>query len=215
MRARRQNATLRWSCPRILNDRFGGGSGTIGGGGEHVKPLWIGVLLAVLLAWMAAGQSNPARPDETIRGDRIVREAGVVRATGHVRIHVDQLMLMGSEGSYRTETEEAEVRGNASITLAGRADRHLIRYGSGRAVVTGEAVTIEADRIDVKNGLLRADGHVRVITERNELKADEMFLYLRIGDAEVRGNVLLNGGPLDAPGNRFGVKRSFPPEIMK
>lgn len=165
------------------------------------------VFLFLAFAAISAGQSP------TMTADTLTHDGPMLRGAGHVRIHVGALEIAGDTGTVNTETDHVEVQGRANVILPGRADKNLIRYSVG-AVVTEDAVTVTADGISVKSGiLLRARGHVAVRAERSLLEADEFDLFLRIADGEVRGNVLLNGA---VPVKPHPVRRLYlPPDIWK
>jgi len=148
---------------------------------------------------------------------RITRDAKALHGRGQVRVAIGPLVIESDEATLDTETDSIVTRGHARATLPARSDRHLFRCGA-RAVVTEEPVLLMADRIDVKDGLLRARGHVEVKTASDVVRADEMDLFLNLGDGEARGNVRLNGERLDSevPRKSFGrERRPFPPEIIR
>ena len=176
-------------------------------------PWWIALL--PLAAAPAAAQGNPfvgVRPQ--MKAASIARDGLAMHGRGHARVTVGPLVFESDEATVRLETGAAEMRGHARTTIPARADRHLIRCGS-RAVVSEDPVLLAADRIDLKDGLLRARGHVRLETAENHLLADELDLYLDIGDGEARGNLRLNGGSPDAIRPRGRLERYWPPEIIR
>ena len=184
--------------------------------GTAMKALaWISLL--PMAAAVAAGQANPY-VDAPVRmtAAKLTRDGVVIRGRGHVRTKIGPLLLESDDAAARTETGAVEARGHARITLPERSDRNLIRCGA-QAVVADEAVVLSADRMDVKHGLLLGRGHVEVRTGATVLQADEIDVYLNIGDAEARGNVRLNGEVPRAPGPRgFRDRRmAFPPEIIR
>jgi lipopolysaccharide assembly outer membrane protein LptD (OstA) len=146
---------------------------------------------------------------------RSVHDGNLLRASGRVRARIGPLLLEGDEGTLNSDTGEVEVRGHARITLPERSDRTVVRYGAG-TIVTEQALGVSADRIAIKYGLLRGRGHVDVRTDKGRLQADEIDLFLRIGDADMRGNVRLNGGIPATPVRTFREWRNpFPPDIVK
>jgi hypothetical protein len=172
----------------------------------------------MFLSGLATGQNRvPATSDPVnMTAGKLIHEGTVLRGSGHVQVTAGFLVLRGDEGWYRSEADEIEVRGHARTTLPARPDRSVVRYGEHLVLVTGEAIELTADRLTVKDGLLRAWGSVAVTTDQGKLQSDEFFLYLRIGDAEARGNVRLNGGLPDPPGSRNRFRRwSFPPDIVR
>ena len=143
----------------------------------------------------------------------------LLRASGRVQARIGPLLLEGDEGTLNADTGEIDVRGHARITLPERSDRRVIRYGAD-ALVTEQAVGISADRISIKYALLRGRGHVDVRTDKGRLQSDEVDVFLRIGDGEVRGTVRLNGEtpPPRAVRGFRGFRegpRVFPPDIIR
>ncbi len=135
---------------------------------------------------------------------------------GRVHAKAGPVLLEADKGTLDPDSDSLELRGRAQVTLPARSDRNLIRYG-GRAVVTEDALVIAADRISLKNGLLHGQGHVTVRTATARLQADEIQVYLRLGDGELRGHIRVNGTPvewLDQSPRRLPT-RSMPPEIIR
>jgi hypothetical protein len=173
------------------------------------------LLVLALLASPARPQTDDLAP--RIVADAITRDGALTRGAGHVQAALGALLLTGDSGSLNTETGDIEVNGRAKVVLPARADRNLIRIPSGGAIASGDPVVITADRLMVKSGLLlRGRGHVEAVIREERLQADEVDVYLKIGDGEVRGHVLLNGAEPRAA-DRRQVRRPFffPPEIWK
>jgi hypothetical protein len=97
----------------------------------------------------------------------------------------------------------------------------VVRYGVG-VLLTDQPIGLTADRLTVKNGLLQASGNIVVVPvdpelPKVQLRGDELYMYLNIGDATLRGNVRPSG-IADPPGDprfRFPNSRVFPPDIVK
>jgi lipopolysaccharide export system protein LptA len=161
--------------------------------------MWL--LLAPLLAAQTGPADFPAELTHARRG-RLQAKAGPVQ-------------LEADAGTLDPQTGHLDLRGHVRVTLPARSDRNLIRYG-GRAVVTEQAFLVSADAVTVRNGLLRGRGHVTVRTDAAALQADEIFVYLRLGDGEVRGNIRVNGTRIElldsAPRRRPPV---MPPEVIR
>jgi hypothetical protein len=169
-----------------------------------------------LLVGAAALAQNPANDAPVhLSAVHLSKSGDTVRGSGGVQAEIGALLLEGDEGTLHTSTEEVEVRGHARIILPERADRTVLRYGVG-ALITAQAISLSADRISIKYGLLRGRGHVDARTDHGRIQCEEIDLFLRIGDADVRGNIRLNG---DIPGPPLrtlpGLRFRFPPDIVK
>lgn len=138
--------------------------------------------------------------------------------SGRAEARVGSLVLHADEATLNRDTGELAMRGHVHVTLPARDDHSVVRYGSG-VMLTDQAIGLTADRVTVKNGLLQASGNIVVVPTDPELpkvrlRGDEMFMYLRIGDATLRGNVKTVG--FDPPiGIQRDSKMFFPPEIIK
>jgi lipopolysaccharide assembly outer membrane protein LptD (OstA) len=169
-----------------------------------------------LLAGAAALAQNTAN-DAAVHlvATHLSKSGDTVRGSGAVKAQVGPLLLEGDESTLHTSTDEVEVRGHARVTLPERADRTVLRYGAG-ALITAQPIALSADRISIKYGLLRARGHVDARADHGRIQCDEIDLFLRIGDGDVRGNIRLNGDIPGPPLNRFpGLRLRFPPDIVK
>jgi lipopolysaccharide assembly outer membrane protein LptD (OstA) len=136
---------------------------------------------------------------------------------GRVQAKAGAVLLDADKGKLDAATGTLELRGHGRVTLPARGDRNLIRY-AGRAVVTGDALVSAADRFSLKDGLLRGRGHVSVRTEQARLQADEVEVYLRLGDGELRGNIRVNGMPIELLDSRSRDERRrprMPAEIIR
>ncbi len=134
---------------------------------------------------------------------------------GRVQAKAGSVELEADAGTAEPENGRLDLRGHVRVTLPARSDRNLIRYGT-RAAITDLAFLITADAVTVRNGLLRGRGHVTVQTDVAALQADEIDVYLRLGDGEVHGNIRLNGTRielLDTPRRR--VPPPMPPEVIR
>ena len=134
---------------------------------------------------------------------------------GRAEAKVSGLMLRADEATLNRETGELQMRGHVHILLPAREDHTAVRYGTG-VLVTDQPIGLTADRVRVKNGLLEASGNIIVLPvdeklPRVQLKGDELSMFLKIGDATLRGNVRPSGIP--EPGRRSSPE--FPPEIIK
>jgi hypothetical protein len=175
-------------------------------GGEHVKlsrPLF---LLPILLA-PAFGQSDGLDL--------------VANKPGHAEAKVAGVVLHADEGTLNHETGELKMCGHVHVLLPAREDHTVVRYGAG-VLLTDQPIGLTADQVSVKNGLLQASGNIVVVPADPELpkvqlRGDEIYMYLRIADATLRGNVRSINIPeaISFPGLRFARPRIFPPEIIK
>jgi len=134
---------------------------------------------------------------------------------GRAEAKVLGLVLHADEATFNRETGELAMRGHVHVMLPAREDHSVVRYGTG-VVLTDQPIGLTADRLTVKNALLRASGNIVVVPADPELpnvqlRGDELFMYLKIGDATIKGNVRLSG--LRDPRSRTGV--DMPPEIIK
>jgi len=138
-----------------------------------------------------------------------------VRGTGQVIIAFGELVLQGREGSVNSSTDEMSVQGGATAQLPPKTSTLLIRFGS-HAVVTPLPVVLKADRITVKDGLLRAKGHIHLEAGERVLDGDSLDCFLNIGDGTLSGNVRENGWRTDNQRtDRRGVFILSTPEVIK
>ena len=141
-----------------------------------------------------------------------------VRA-GRSEARVGCLVFHADQATLNHDTGELALRGRVHVTLPAREDHSVVRYGEG-VMVTSEPIGLTADRITVKNGLLQAWGNIVILpTDKDlakvQLRGDEFYIYLRIGDATLKGNVRPSGLPeIDTRFNR-SVRTFFPPDIIK
>jgi lipopolysaccharide export system protein LptA len=177
-----------------------------------MRPLPLLFLLG--LAGLAFGQ--PESPHFT--ADRIVRDGAASKVSGHVQVRSGPYRLQGDQGTVNSENKEIDLRGHARITLPARADRIFVRYASS-VLVSAEDVVISADHLHFKNGLLRGTGHVGVEMSGKGLQADEIEVFVNIGDGKASGNLRLNGAQVPPPGARTfrpaDRRAPFPPDIVK
>ena len=132
--------------------------------------------------------------------------------SGHAVAKVLGLILQADEATLNRETGELAMRGHVHAVLPAREDHSVVRYGT----LTDQPIGLTADRLTVKNSLLQAAGNIVVVPSDPELpkvqlRGDELFMYLKIGDATLKGNVRLSG--FRDPRSRTGV--DMPPEIIK
>ena len=176
--------------------------------------------LSLLPLWAAAAglAQTPSYTDFDdlhLTADKLIRNESVLRAAGHVKVKLGPLVIQADEATANSETGRLELRGHVQATLPARADHSVFRYDSG-TLVTDKPVTVYADRLSVKDGLLQASGKIVVqpvdadSPDRAQLQADEMFMYLRIADATLGGNVRTSGMPLRR--RSLGL---FPADIVK
>jgi lipopolysaccharide assembly outer membrane protein LptD (OstA) len=169
----------------------------------------------------ALGQTQlPGNSDRVdLTADKVARNATLLHGAGHARATIGDITVAADDATLHSETGELELRGHVHATLPARADHSLFRYGTGN-LLTDQPVGLTADRMTIKNGLLQASGNIVVVPVDPELPGvrlhgDEMFMYLRSGDATLRGNVQ----PIHIPERqsvRFGGRGVvFPPEIIK
>jgi hypothetical protein len=119
--------------------------------------------------------------------------------SGHAVAKVLGLILQADEATLNRETGELAMRGHVHAVLPAREDHSVVRYGTG-VVLTDQPIGLTADRLTVKNSLLQAAGNIVVVPSDPELpkvqlRGDELFMYLKIGDATLKGNVRLSGMP--------------------
>ena len=174
-------------------------------------------LLTLLLLTISMVAAAADHTDLT--ADKLVRSGTVLQGSGHARATLGNLTIAADDANLHSDTGELEMRGHVHATLPAREDHTLFRYGSG-TLLTLETVGVTADRLTIKDGLLRAWGNIAVVPVDPELPGvqlhgDEMFMYLRIADATLRGNVRTVRIPESSPSNRFARRPVFPPDIIK
>ena len=167
-------------------------------------------LLAVAVS--AVCQTNPPTSTDRVEltADKVTHEGAIIRGTGHVRAKFGAFVLEGDEGSWRQDTGEVEVKGHARVVLPARPDRNWFRYDSS-VVATENRAGLSADRLTVKNALLRGWGHVEVRAGDARMRSDEIEMFLNIGDARIRGNIKVDR----TYGRAIGSGAEFPPDIIK
>jgi hypothetical protein len=136
---------------------------------------------------------------------------------GHAEAKVLGLVLHADEATLNRETGELAMRGHVHASLPAREDHSVVRYGSS-VLLTDQPIGLTADRLTVKDGLLQASGHIVVVPADPELpnvqlRGDELFMYLKIADATLKGNLRPNGFP--APATTRAFEHVFPPDIIK
>jgi lipopolysaccharide assembly outer membrane protein LptD (OstA) len=169
--------------------------------------MFFAALWLLLVPLIAAQTGTPADPPVKMTAGR----------HGRVQAKAGSVLLDADEGKLDSATGSLEIRGHARVTLPARGDRNLIRY-AGRAVVTEDALVIAADRFSLKDGLLRGRGRVTVRTAQARLQSDEVEIYLRLGDGELRGNIRVNGTPIELLDSRSREQRrrpTMPAEIIR
>lgn len=136
---------------------------------------------------------------------------------GHAEAKILGVVLHADEATLNRETGELAMRGHIHVMLPAREDHTVVRYGAG-VIVTDQPIGLTADRLTVKNSLLQASGNIVVVPSDPELpkvqlRGDEIFMYLKIADATLKGNVRPSGFP--APTNPRAFEHVFPPDIIK
>jgi hypothetical protein len=136
---------------------------------------------------------------------------------GHAEAKVLGVVLHADEAPLNRETGELAMRGHVHVVLPAREDHSVVRYGTG-VLLTDQPIGLTADRLTVKDGLLQASGHIVVVPADPELpnvqlRGDELFMYLKIADATLKGNLRPNGFP--APATTRAFEHVFPPDIIK
>jgi len=134
---------------------------------------------------------------------------------GRAAAKVSGILLHADQATLHRETGELQMRGHVSVLLPARSDHTAVRYGTG-VIVTAQPIGLTADRLTVKDGVLSASGNITLLPVDEELSkmqlhGDELSMYLKIGDATLRGNVKTTGF---VPGRR-GSGADFPPDIIK
>jgi lipopolysaccharide assembly outer membrane protein LptD (OstA) len=151
--------------------------------------------------------------------DKLSRNGAVLHGIGHVRSRSGNLDFQADEGTLNTGTGEIDLRGHVHVTLPGRDDHSLFRYGDSSAtgqpgaIVTDKPAELYANRISLKDNQLTASGNVVLDAEYARIQADEMSMSLRNADARLTGHVRATG-----LGTWSRDKRSRPetgPEIVK
>jgi lipopolysaccharide assembly outer membrane protein LptD (OstA) len=136
-------------------------------------------------------------------------EMTLVRNAAGVQITAARFALYADQGTCKPQAGEVDARGHVRVNLPARSDHHLFRYEK-ESLVTGDAVELAADRIQVRNQRLVATGHVLVRATGAQLHADELEIYLPSGEGTLRGSVqVVRQGQ-----GRRGTPE-FPPEIIK
>jgi len=139
---------------------------------------------------------------------------------GRAEAKVLGLVLHADEATFNRETGELAMRGHVHVSLPAREDHTVVRYGTG-VLLTDQPIGLTADRVSVKNGLLEASGNIVVVPvdpeqPKVQLRADEIYMYLKIADATLRGNVRPSGLPTSQPAVIRGFyAHPFPPDIIK
>jgi len=137
---------------------------------------------------------------------------------GHAEARVFGVVLHAEEARFNRETGELLMRGRVHATLPAREDHTVVRYGAG-VVLTSQPIGLSADRVTVRNGLLQASGNIVLLPvdedlPKVQLRGDELSMFLKIGDATLRGNVRTSGFPVESPVGR-PMTHIFPPDIIK
>ena len=135
---------------------------------------------------------------------------------GRAEAKVLGLILHADEATLNRETGELAMRGHIHVTLPAREDHTVVRYGEG-VLLTDQPIGLTADRVTVKNSLLQASGNI-VVTPADpelpkvQLRGDEIFMYLRIGDATLQGMCTER---IYGAVNFRTYEHIFPPDVIK
>jgi hypothetical protein len=137
---------------------------------------------------------------------------------GHAEARVFGLVLRAEEAKLNPETGELVMRGHVHAILPAREDHTVVRYGAG-VLLTQQPIGLAADRVTVKSGVLQASGNIVLLPmdeelPRVQLRGDELSMFLKIGDATLRGNLRPTGLPVQSP-TRGPFTHIFPPDIIK
>jgi hypothetical protein len=133
---------------------------------------------------------------------------------GRAEAKVSGLILRADDANLNRETGELKMLGHVHVILPARADHTVVRYGAG-VLLTDKPIGLSADRVTVKDGLLEASGNLVLVPvdpdlPNAQLRSDEMYMYLKIADATLRGNIHPSGVV-----NRHGYRGDLPPFIIK
>jgi hypothetical protein len=133
---------------------------------------------------------------------------------GRAEAKVSGLVLQADEAALNRETGELKMRGHVHVALPAREDHTVVRYGKG-VLLTRQSLGLTADQVTVKDGLLQAWGNLVLAAldrelNKVQLRGDQMYMFLKIADATLQGNVRSSG---ISEGHRGSVE--FPPEIIK
>ncbi|HEX3747101.1 MAG TPA: hypothetical protein VHW09_24360 [Bryobacteraceae bacterium] len=133
---------------------------------------------------------------------------------GRAEAKVAGITLRADEATLNRETGELKMRGHVHVILPAREDHTVVRYGKG-VLLTKQAIGLSADQVTVKSGLLEASGNLVLVPvdpdlTKVQLRSDGMYMYLKIGDATLRGNIRPSGIT-----ERHGRGVDFPPDIIK
>ena len=136
---------------------------------------------------------------------------------GHAEAKAFGLMLHADEATLNHDTGELSMRGHVHVTLPAREDHTVVRYGAG-VLLTDQPIGLTADRLTVKNWLLEASGNIVLVPvdpelPKVQLRGDEIYMFLRIADATLRGNVRPSGLPTETRTNFRNY--IMPPDIIK
>jgi hypothetical protein len=141
---------------------------------------------------------------------------------GRAEAKVAGMILRADEATLNHDTGNLVMRGHVHVMLPAREDHTVVRYGTG-VLLTIQPIGLTADRVRVKNGLLEAAGGIVIVPADPELpkvqlRGDELWMLLKIGDATLKGNVRASGiaRPSVDPLPPFrNPERIFPPDIVK
>ena len=173
-------------------------------------------LLPILTAAGFAQASSSSGSDHCdLTAANLTREGKLVRASGQVKAKSEAVDLSADEATCNSDTGELELRGHVHAALPARADHSVFRYNSA-TFVTDKSVSIAADRLVVKTGLLQGWGHLVIrgldpVSKEVELRGDEMYMFLRTADATVSGNIKVSDSYKGPATHRF----VFPPDVVK
>ena len=138
---------------------------------------------------------------------------------GHAEARVFGLILHAEDAKLNRDSGELVMRGHVHVILPAREDHTVVRYGAG-VVLTSQPIGLSADRVTVKSGVLQASGNIVLLPmdeelSRVQLRGDEFSMFLRIGDATLKGNVRSTGLPVESPTRNGPRTYFFPPDIIR
>jgi hypothetical protein len=174
--------------------------------------LWVAFCPVIGLAQQnrSADYGNAA-----ITAARLTHDGSIVRAAGHVQVEIAGVVLEAGEGVLDRSRQTFELKGRVLLHLPAEPPFWTIRYGRGRAVVATEPITVTADGMSAKGGILRARGHVQIRKDLIVYQADSAEFYWSAAEGELEGNILVNG-TVPAPNSfRRDPRGNFPPEIVR
>lgn len=176
------------------------------------------LLCLLLFSALAPGQSNS--PTEfsgtTLTADRLRHDGPLLRGSGHVRVRIAGLVLEADNGVQDLEKQLIDLHGHAVVRLPTEPPFWVVRWGPGRVIVATDPTTISADEVSITPRILHVRGHIQMKKDFTLLQGDEADFYLYAGDAEVKGNLRVDGASPAPPAFRTRrLNENFPPDIVR